>query len=392
MHKNIFSVLSATDDDIDNNETDSIELEVDTMNSSNIESTCSSDQKSITHQSVLDQQTITQKNMYNYANNESFVSNRIVGKGNFVFRNNSIENNKFLNSKNGNRKSDESYSNKFNKNQRVPNKNYEKKKPIKRILCKNVIDGSGCDYKLTCLYAHNLDDQNIDNNRKQAVEFLKNKNNLDIEISSSMYDLFLLYTKVCSLCIINKCVGGYNCKFGAPVNELVVCMDDLISGDCGGLSKNSCDKIHLTQRGFIPSSEYQKNNSLEEFPESALKKSDLLFEQDAKDSFFENIDKDVKDSSEIYKLINNMEEKVYDSNFLNNPSIIASNEYIPSNTHCIVDGVTSGKRDQSKSDVIDKQSMDIIINNSVRHHEDEEEIKKQNIAQFYKINKEEEEW
>ena len=48
-------------------------------------------------------------------------------------------------------------------------------------------------------------------------------------------------------CKKKTCAGGYNCKYGSPLQELIVCESDLKMGIC---LNDICKLQHLTKRGL----------------------------------------------------------------------------------------------------------------------------------------------
>ena len=134
---------------------------------------------------------------------------------------------------------------KFQDRKKINNKN------LKKILCHNIITYGSCGYGSKCLYAHCLNDQNIDTNRNQAYEILLNNNNLSniyLQKDHVLYRSLLGLTRMCEQCEKNKCTGGYNCKFGACAKKYHICSRDLNYGDC----HNNCECVHLSSRGLKP--------------------------------------------------------------------------------------------------------------------------------------------
>lgn len=138
-------------------------------------------------------------------------------------------------------------------------KKIEKKANIRHILCKNIFGDKGCEYRKTCLYAHTLHEQKINNDRQELISVLRDRTKLldDINLNTNtdFLNTALVYSKLCSKCKDNNCVGGYNCKNGSPIEKLVICIVDFQTGLC---TNNECKKIHLTERGLIP---YEKQVS-----------------------------------------------------------------------------------------------------------------------------------
>lgn len=120
---------------------------------------------------------------------------------------------------------------------------------LKKILCNHIITYGTCTYGDKCDYAHSLDSQNMDNNRKRAYDVIINYVNLsdiDLQKDHSLYRTLLMLTKICELCDSNKCTGGYNCKYGACRQEYIICVKDLNYGNCSG----DCKFVHLTKKGL----------------------------------------------------------------------------------------------------------------------------------------------
>ncbi len=129
---------------------------------------------------------------------------------------------------------------------------YENKNNHKKIMCQNFLIDNFCTYNDKCLYAHNKDEQKIDIKRKKIFDILNSSSdlsNLEYYKNKDIYKELQLFTKLCNECVLNKCTGGNNCKFGSPYEKYVICYDDLNYGSC---NNNSCNKIHLTKRNLKP--------------------------------------------------------------------------------------------------------------------------------------------
>jgi hypothetical protein len=146
------------------------------------------------------------------------------------------------------------YNNKNKSYQNKKNKQY--KNNFKKMLCHNYVFTKSCHYKYTCSYAHTLEEQCIDPDRKYIFNLIDDNCNwsaINISTNKSIYNILLSLTHLCNKCLNCSCTGGYNCKFGLCNNKYLICLDDLNYGIC---NKNGCSKIHLTKRGLIP---YYKN-------------------------------------------------------------------------------------------------------------------------------------
>jgi hypothetical protein len=121
----------------------------------------------------------------------------------------------------------------------------------KKILCKNINDIGKCIYNNKCLYAHSLEEQNIEPIRETAYKMIKTDidlSHVDLSKNRYLYNNLQALSKLCQHCEEKKCTGGYNCKHGACDKIYVVCLTDLNKGTCEG----GCNKIHLTLKGLIP--------------------------------------------------------------------------------------------------------------------------------------------
>jgi len=141
--------------------------------------------------------------------------------------------------------------NKFNKNNIYSTYN---KYNQKKMLCENFVSTGQCSYAKKCLYAHSLEEQNIEPHRKKLFDLLNNNNDLShIDLNSYQNKILmkelLLFTKSCEQCINKKCTGGINCKYGVYDTKYIVCYDDLCYNYC---NYNECKKIHLSKRNLKP--------------------------------------------------------------------------------------------------------------------------------------------
>lgn len=141
----------------------------------------------------------------------------------------------------------------YNKKKNINKKNnYDLKLNHKKIMCQNIINNNCCIYQDKCLYAHSLQEQKIDIKRKKIYELLDSTDdlsNIEPYKYKELYKELQIFTKLCNDCMNNKCTGGFNCKFGAPLIKYLVCYDDLNYGNC---TDNECTKIHLTKRALKP--------------------------------------------------------------------------------------------------------------------------------------------
>lgn len=107
----------------------------------------------------------------------------------------------------------------------------------KRLLCYTVINNSVCEYGSKCAYAHSMNDQIIDEDRKFIYQILLDKNLMNFfsitnPKTNEIYKHLLFLTNICSYCIKKTCTGGYNCKHGVCDSSLKLCKNDLYTGEC----------------------------------------------------------------------------------------------------------------------------------------------------------------
>lgn len=124
---------------------------------------------------------------------------------------------------------------------------------LKRILCYNILTIGGCNYGNKCVYAHSLDEQNIDSPRKKIYELILGKEDLshiNLLENKDLYKNLIQLTKICAFCLKGTCPGGHNCKFGVHSEIYQICYDDLTSGECS--KRDLCKSIHLSKRGLVP--------------------------------------------------------------------------------------------------------------------------------------------
>ena len=138
---------------------------------------------------------------------------------------------------------------------------------FKKLLCYKIINSNECSYKNKCMFAHNIEEQKKDDMRELIYNLINKYDNISYinlyEDKELMNDL-IIYTKECKSCILNKCPGGYNCKFGACTKDLVICYNDLCYGKCtnslkvvtnsnNGIKIHRCiNGIHLTEKKLLP--------------------------------------------------------------------------------------------------------------------------------------------
>ena len=168
----------------------------------------------------------------------------------------------------------------------------------KKILCYNILNKGSCSYGSKCVYAHSIEEQNINNNLLDAYNIIKNNfslENIDIINNKKLFNALLHITKLCTLCIKGICPGGLNCKFGTCSKKYQVCKYDLLNGNCPD-KESYCKLIHLTDRCLIPyniqkNRYYNKNNNESTNNNYFLNKKLLTTESIKTIKYTNNIDK-----------------------------------------------------------------------------------------------------
>ncbi|ANB50594.1 hypothetical protein [Powai lake megavirus] len=136
----------------------------------------------------------------------------------------------------------------------------------KRLLCFSINNGENCVYGSNCTYAHTLDDQIIDDEKKFIYQMIldeKLMNFMSINESKmqEIYKRLLYLTQICDLCKNGKCTGGYNCRNGVFDICLKICKNDLLTGECINNIKDIFvdDSIikKLTDDNFKPAKNYK---------------------------------------------------------------------------------------------------------------------------------------
>lgn len=122
----------------------------------------------------------------------------------------------------------------------------------KRILCHNMVVSGCCPYGKNCVYAHSLDEQIVDEQRKYIYDMIREQKSwkdVDLKLNISLLNELIQLTRTCYGCENNVCMGGYNCKNGAISTKMTICYNDLMQGFCGN---PVCQKVHLSSFGLIP--------------------------------------------------------------------------------------------------------------------------------------------
>lgn len=176
----------------------------------------------------------------------------------------------------------------------------------KKMLCINILKNGECSYGNKCMYAHSLEEQNIDFIKKKAYGIIKSENYINIDLSKDvkLAKVFLQFTKICDDCKNKICSGGYNCKYGTMDEKYLICQEDLMTGMC---NKSNCLLIHLTKKGIKPIIPFIKSN----IENNLIKKKNNSFYIDKKDLLLNNIDSDDDSIETIEKMKKYFDE--YDS-------------------------------------------------------------------------------
>lgn len=120
---------------------------------------------------------------------------------------------------------------------------------MKKMLCNNILLSKACHYGDKCMYAHSLEDQNVDTIRSKAYGLITGKERLIDKPDRELARVLLQLTKLCDACVKGSCPGGYNCKYGVFDRRYQVCPDDLRYGVC---YNTTCNSVHLTNMGLLP--------------------------------------------------------------------------------------------------------------------------------------------
>ena len=128
---------------------------------------------------------------------------------------------------------------------------------VKKLLCYNIVNGYNCKYENNCMFAHNIEEQTKEPIRQfiySMITEFEDLSSINIYENEELLDNLKTYTKECRNCILFKCPGGYNCKYGACIKKIKICYNDLIYGRCTqSLIGDHClNGVHLTLKNLIP--------------------------------------------------------------------------------------------------------------------------------------------
>lgn len=201
----------------------------------------------------------------------------------------------------------------------------------KRLICFSAINDEKCCYGNNCTYAHSLEEQQIDDEKKFIYQIILDKILMNFfsmtnPKTDEIYKQLLFLTNICESCLSQKCTGGYNCRNGINNRSLKICKNDLLTGECLNKILNiqmdddiikkisspnfrACEEYkgclnghHLTLRNLIPYYKYihMKDNS-RKYKYQSVRYIDInplqrLFKHNIK-SFNSNCTNDYSDSS-----------------------------------------------------------------------------------------------
>ncbi|AGF85342.1 hypothetical protein QJ854_gp440 [Moumouvirus goulette] len=162
----------------------------------------------------------------------------------------------------------------------------------KRLLCFSINNNEKCIYNSNCTYAHSLEEQLIDEDKKYLYKMVLDENLMNFSLinepkKEEIYKRLFYLTHLCDQCKIKKCTGGFNCRNGVCNIGLKICKNDLLTGECinkitdikiddfvlkklgdvnfkfADLYQGCINGHHLSLRGLIPYYKYihQKENS-----------------------------------------------------------------------------------------------------------------------------------
>jgi len=107
----------------------------------------------------------------------------------------------------------------------------------KRLICFSTINNEKCNYGSNCTYAHSLDEQIIDEEKKFIYQIVLDQNLMNFfsiinPKTDDIYKHLLFLTHICDNCNNKTCTGGYNCRNGVCNINLKICKNDLLTGEC----------------------------------------------------------------------------------------------------------------------------------------------------------------
>jgi hypothetical protein len=123
----------------------------------------------------------------------------------------------------------------------------------RRVLCQSFLENVECRYGENCKFANSLEEQVVDNDKKEVIDILLNEKqdlkHIDLVDNKILHQNLIRMTTMCTACEKGICKWGYNCNKGACNKKSLVCERDLGDGRC---ENKECCAVHLTKRGLIP--------------------------------------------------------------------------------------------------------------------------------------------
>lgn len=229
------------------------------------------------------------------------------------------------------------------------------KNSFKKILCYNIIYNGSCKYGDKCLYAHSLDDQNINKLRKEVYDILKSDSdlsNINLKEKCDLYKTMLEMTKYCKNCNNNMCKGGYNCKSGVYDKKYCICINDLNHGFCHNYN---CNFIHLSKRGlksYYDDKNKKKNHLINKSPEE--NNISLLNDEDQVNNIFYRLPENM--NFNFNKTMSNENDSESDLDDNNNSEISDMD---------IIDRMNESTEDMSENNTDYKKYIEIVCNTSI---------------------------
>lgn len=196
---------------------------------------------------------------------------------------------------------------------------WDKKVNVKKLLCNNTVNGTKCIYKHKCLFAHTLDEQHKEPLRQYISDMIycmEDLSDVNIYKNRELFDEIMVCTNLCTNCVIKKCAGGHNCRFGACLEETRICRDDFISGRClNTVTNGRCVKgVHLTEKNLIPYEQYSNSHFASTNTDINFNSKHNVVSFELNDGTMDIMKKYVKGDYNKYDIIGLMKKKKYFGN------------------------------------------------------------------------------
>lgn len=123
----------------------------------------------------------------------------------------------------------------------------------KRLICYSTINNLDCNYGSNCTYAHSIDEQVIDDDKKFIYRIILDEKMMDFfsitnPKTEEIYKSLLFMSNVCGSCLASKCTGGFNCRHGVCFACLKLCKNDLLTGECCNPQREIMVKSSITSK------------------------------------------------------------------------------------------------------------------------------------------------